>query len=1025
MGTFARRAQGALFAVLTVTAAGGKLNAQTYLYNQASFAVGGAPAAVVAADFNGDGDLDLAVANRADNTISILLAKPDASFAPQVTYPTGQSPVALVAADFNHDGKMDLAVAALNSLTVYIFLGNGDGTFMPGATIPVSYDPQALVAGDWNGDGKVDLAVALFSGNVAVLLGNGDGTFAAEVDYSVGSGSEPTWITAADFNNDGTPDLATANQNNGTISILTGKGDGTFAPSVNYPFHLGTTTSIRCVLAADFNGDHNADLAVVDEFNWTVSVLLGNGNGTFQTPVDYPVGFGPLGGAVADLNRDGVPDLLVANSNDGTVSVLLNKGNGTFQSHVDYYGAAGANFLAVGDFNRDGLMDVAVTNGNGGYPSGVVTVLLGNPDGSFARTTSYSTTSAPYAGSGIAAVDLTGSGKLDLITSNPGWTSQTAGTVGQVSVLAGNGDGTFQSPTTFTGGGGDMAVADFNGDGKQDLAIPGPGNSNFLGSSVAIFLGNGDRTFQPGNGYATATGPFGVASGDFNGDGKPDLAVTDYSSSKVSILLGNGDGTFQAHVDYAVGVEPTSVAAGDFNGDGNQDIAVANQYDGTVSILLANGNGTFQNAVTYQAVGRGIAAADVNGDGKLDLVLTNGVLLGNGDGTFQPQAGFPAGVGGTAIVVDDFNGDGIPDVAMADEANSTFSAVIGRGDGTFSSPRVFWTGSNTIPNSITAADFNGDGNQDIAVAGQEGLVTVLINEPAMAISYPHFDFGSQGVGVASTPLAITITNVGGTPLNISNVSAGGDFTEADTCVGTLAIGADCVVSVVFAPMQTGSIAGTLALTDNNSGVAGSVQTVRLSGTGVAAPDFTIGVASNSSSTATVAPGGTATYSLSVGSLNGFAQSVTLTCSSAVPEATCVVSPATVNPTGATSATVTVTVTTTAPSLAPPLGLGSDRRSPLLLITVWAALFTLAAIGAALCDHGVGRRIPAFAGMTTLRTRKTLLVALFFMLMALASCGGSSKGGNSNSGTPAGAYSLTVKGTSGTLSHSTTLTLTVN
>ena len=1016
MGTVARRAPLALFAVLMVTSASRMLDAQTYLYNQASFAVGGSPVAAVAADFNGDADLDLAVANRADNTVSIVLAKPDGTFALQNTYPTGQSPVALVAADFNHDGKMDLAVA--NGLTISFLLGIGDGTFTPGATISDAGDPEALVAGDWNGDGKVDVAVALSTGNVAVLLGNGDGTFALGVDYSVGSSSLPMWITAADFNNDGALDLATANENNGTISILLGKGDGTFAPSVNHPFLPGTTTSIVCVLAADFNGDHNADLAVVDAFNSAVSILFGKGDGTFQAPATYPVGFNPLAGAVADLNRDGFPDLVVANSNDHTVSVLLNKGNGTFQNHVDY-GTAGANFVAVGDFNRDGLMDVAVTNG--GYPSGMVTVLLGNPDGTFARTTSYSTSSAPFFARGIAAASLTGNGKLDLITSNPGVFSQTAGTIGQISVLQGNGDGTFQSLTSFPGGGGNMAIADFNGDGRLDVAIPGPQNDNFLGTSVAVLLGNGDGTFQSGNDYGTSTGPITVADGDFNGDGKTDLVVVNYGSAKISVLLGNGDGTFQAHVDYAVGVEPTSAAVGDFNADGKPDIAVTNQYDGTVSVLLGNGNGTFQNAVTYPvgAGPSGVAVADVNGDGKLDLVLANdgvSVLLGNGDGTFQPHVDTPP-VGGEAIVVSDLNGDGIPDVATANQVINTLSVLIGHGDGTFSSPWTFWTKSNSIPNSITTADFNGDGGMDIAAAGQEGIVTVLLNEPAMAISYPRLDFGSQGVGTASTALPITITNVGGTRLDISGVFAAPNFTESDDCVGTIAIGAHCTVSVKFAPTRTGSIAGKLTVRDNNSGVAGSVQTVSLSGTGTT-PDFKIGLASGSQSSATVSPGGTATYLLSVDSLSGFAQPVALTCSVAASDATCAVSPATVNPNAATPASVTVTVTTTARSLALP-SVSVHQRFPLLLIIGFAALFALATLKSALCRPAFGGWIPA-----AVRIRKVRLAAVVLIPLALVSCSGGN-GSNSNSGTPAGTYSVTVKGTAGNLSHSTTLTLNVS
>lgn len=581
-----------------------------------------------------------------------------------------------------------------------------------------------------------------------------------------------------------------------------------------------------------------------------------------------------------------------------------------------------------------------------------------------------------------------------------------------------------------------MAIADFNGDGRLDLAIPGPQNENWFGTSVAVFLGNGDGTFQPGNDFATSTGPITVATGDFNGDGKPDLAVVGYNSATLSILIGNGDGTFQGHVDYAVGVEPTSVAVGDFNGDGKLDIAVANQYDGTVSVLLGNGNGTFQSPVTYTAGGNpgGIAVADLNGDGKLDLVVATGgvsVLLGNGDGTFQPYVDVP-GAGGNAIVIGDFNGDGIPDVATANEFTSMFSVLIGHGDGTFSGPWVFWTASNSIPNSITTGDFNGDGSQDIAAAGQEGVVTVLLNEPAMAISYPRLDFGSQVVGTASAPLPITISNVGGTRLSISGLTAGGNFMETDNCVGTLAIAAHCTVNVTFTPTQTGSIAGTLTVTDNNSGVGGSIQTVPLSGSGTAAPpsDFMIAIASGSSSSATVLPGGTASYSLNIGSLNGFAQSVSLTCSIAVSQATCAVSPTTVSPTGAAPASVTVTVRTTAQSVALPFGPNSHRRPPLLWMIGLAALLALATLDAALRRRALRRWVPAFANTTALAIRKAMFAALFVIALALASCsgGGSSTsggGGNSNPGTPAGTYSLTVNGTSGSLSHSTTLTLTVN
>ena len=213
-----------------------------------------------------------------------------------------------------------------------------------------------------------------------------------------------------------------------------------------------------------------------------------------------------------------------------------------------------------------------------------------------------------------------------------------------------------------------LVAGDFNGDGRTDLAVANDGSND-----VSVLLGNGDGTFQDQVWYAAGIWPSAVVAGDFNGDGRTDLAVANKDSNDVSVLLGNGDGTFRGQVRYVAGLGPSAVVAGDFNGDGRTDLAVANAGSNDVSVLLSNGDGTFQNQVRY-AVGTepsALVAGDFNGDGRTDLAVANNgfndvsVLLGNGDGTFQHQVWYAAGTGPSALVAGDFNGDGRTDLAVA------------------------------------------------------------------------------------------------------------------------------------------------------------------------------------------------------------------------------------------------------------------------------------------------------------------------------------------------------------------------
>jgi hypothetical protein len=349
------------------------------------------PVAVAAADLNGDGKLDLAVTSWDPSTnrnslVNVLLGNGDGTFKPAVSYFTapgdsgGAEPDSIVVVDVNGDGKLDLVTANAGSLSVSVLLGNGDGTFQPAV---LSFNiganngsPHSMAIGDLNGDGKLDLVLTLDGdNNVSVMLGNGDGTFNAGVNYAVGT--RPGFVALADFNQDGKLDLAVANfgpfGSPSNVTILIGKGDGTFQPAVNYPAGVGPNS----LVVGDFNRDGKLDLAVVNHTSvGTVNILLGNGDGTFQAAVNHLVGSFPSFVTSVDFNQDGKLDLAVTDSKGA--NLLLGNGNGTFQNIADYPAGGAPQIvpwhLAAGDFNGDGAPDLAVVDS--GVSSTTVSVLL-------------------------------------------------------------------------------------------------------------------------------------------------------------------------------------------------------------------------------------------------------------------------------------------------------------------------------------------------------------------------------------------------------------------------------------------------------------------------------------------------------------------------------------------------------------------------------------------------------------------------------------------------------------------------
>jgi Flp pilus assembly secretin CpaC len=366
-------------------------------------------------------------------------------------------------------------------------------------------------------------------------------------DYDTGKG--PVSVAIADFNKDGHPDLAVANQSDGTISILLGRGDGTFETQTVITLPAVTTTggtinaSPSAIATGDFNNDGNIDIAVTDMANSRVMILLGNGDGTFKTPVPYVTGSNPVAFVAQDFDGDGQPDLAVVNQGDGktagTVSVLLGNRvngtqNGTFGAKTDYPVGISPSAIATAIFNTGGFTDLAVTNKGGN----TISILLGI---------------------GTNATQ----------------------------------NGTFGAQKTFATGNGPagIAAADFNNDAHPDLAV-----TNQTDGTVSILLGNGDGSFLAQKAYTTGSGPVGIIAAAFTGT-NPDLAVADESANNVDVLIGNGDGTFTAPITLPTGNSPIAVAGADLNGDGSIDLVTANNASNTVSVTL----NTLQSSVNSSA----------------------------------------------------------------------------------------------------------------------------------------------------------------------------------------------------------------------------------------------------------------------------------------------------------------------------------------------------------------------------------------------------------------------------------------